>query len=261
MSDEANYTALDIPEILHFIFYPRQYVTKGPSNSIDYSVPLGDVISIGCRFYVNSHSSPSMLFFHGNGEVVSDYDCVAPFYNQIGINLFVADYRGYGASGGTPTFANMVNDSHTIFDNFLNILSSEGHIGDVFVMGRSLGSVSAIELAHAHQDKIKGLVIESGFASVLKLLTHLGLPVRHLNIDDPTFPNLSKMQSIELPTLILHGEHDVLIPVSEGKDLYENAATHSKHLVIIREAGHNDIMLVGMEKYFETIKDFVFGEP
>ncbi len=155
MSDDAKYAMLDVPEILHFVFYPRRDMTKGPPNSTDYSVPVGDSVSIGCRFYVHTRSSPSMLFFHGNGEVVSDYDYIAPLYNQTGINLFVADYRGYGSSGGTPTCASMVHDAHIILEDFLNILSGENHTGDVFIMGRSLGSVSAIELAYAHQEKIK----------------------------------------------------------------------------------------------------------
>ena len=109
---DTRYSILDRPEVLQFIFYPRKDVSKSPPNSTDCSVPVGEGTSIGCRFYVHSHESPSILLFHGNGEVVSDYDGIAPIYHHTGLNLFVADYRGYGASGGTPTFTNMVSDAH-----------------------------------------------------------------------------------------------------------------------------------------------------
>lgn len=261
MSSEAGYSILDRPEILQFVFYPRKDVSRGPSNSTDYSVPVEDGMSIGCRFHVHRHGSPSILLFHGNGEVVSDYDAISPIYNQEGMNLFVADYRGYGTSDGTPTFANTVSDAHAVFKSFLDILRNDHHTGDVFVMGRSLGSISAIELALCYQEQMKGLIIESGFASILRLLRHLGLPAEFLGINDTTFPNAAKMRSITLPTLILHGEYDSLIPVAEARDLFENSAAESKRLVIINGADHNTIMLVGMEKYFSAIREFVFGHP
>ena len=95
---------------------------------------------------------------YGNGDVVSDYDGIAPIYNQQGINLFVTDYRGYGSSGGVPTFTSMITDAHRIFEAFLGILHNEHYTSDVFAMGRSLGSMSAIELAYSYQEQVKGLI-------------------------------------------------------------------------------------------------------
>ena len=174
----------------------------------------------------------------------------------------MTDYRGYGLSGGTPTFTNMVADASSIFEAFLDILRRENYTGDIFVMGRSLGSICAIELVSRYQEQVKGLIIESGFASILGLLTHLGFTADYLGINDTTFPNASKMRSITLPTLILHGEYDSFIPVSEAKELFENAATKRKRLVIINGANHNDIMTVGMESYFTVIEQFIIkAEP
>ena len=257
MTADGRYSILDRPEILQFIFYPRRDKGEGPPNSTDHLVSVANGVSIGCRFYVHSNSSPSILLFHGNGEVVSDYDSIASIYDQMGINLFVADYRGYGSSGGMPTFTNMVSDAHTIFEAFLDILCNNHHTSNVFVMGRSLGSISAIELASSYQQQVNGLIIESGFASILRLLKHLGFPSEFLDINDISFPNAAKMRSITLPTLVLHGEYDSLIPVTEARDLFENTAAKRKRLVIINGADHNDIMLVGMEKYFKAIREFV----
>ncbi len=174
MTNQDDYTALDKPELVRFVFYPRQWHTNPPKNATDYVVPVGSDVSITCRFYVKDAELPNILYFHGNGEVVADHDSLAPLYNERGINLFVADYRGYGASTGSPNFSSMVEDAHPIFDAFLGVLSDGGFTGRVFVMGRSLGSVSAIELASTYPDQISGLIIESGLASTVRLMTRLG---------------------------------------------------------------------------------------
>src|SRR4030042_2559443 len=119
---QAGYSALDRPEILQFIFYPRRDFTKTPTNAIDYFIPVDKDVSISCRFYTHSRSAPSIMYFHGNGEVVSDYDSIAPLYDKLGINLFVVDYRGYGASGGTPSFSSMIADAPILFGGLTHIL-------------------------------------------------------------------------------------------------------------------------------------------
>jgi len=259
MSQPTDYSALDRPELLQFVFYPREDFTTPPPNSTDHLIPVEKDVSISCRFYVHHRDSPSILFFHGNGEVVSDYDYIAPIYNRFGVNLFVADYRGYGLSGGTPTFTSMVADAHHIFKGFWEILQEGGYSDKVFLMGRSLGSVSAIELASHYGEKIKGLIIESGFASTVRLMTRLGFPKELLGLTDAEFRNLAKIRAITLPTLIIHAEFDSLIPLAEAKDLFESVATKEKRLVIIPGADHNDIMVWGIEPYFKAIEEFVFA--
>jgi hypothetical protein len=75
--------------------------------------------------------------------------------------------------------------------------------------------------------------------------------------DDSAFLNKVKLRSILKPTLIIHGEKDSLIPVEEGKELYENSAAKDKMLVIIPNADHNDLFTVGKEQYYNSIKEFV----
>lgn len=254
-----DYSSLDTPELVQFIFHPRRDCTLPPPNATDHLIHVEGDISISCRFYIHSRESPSILFFHGNGEVACDYDYFAPLYNQLGINLFVADYRGYGSSGGTPTFSNTIADAHIIFSGFDEVLRFGGYSGGVFVMGRSLGSISAVELASHYQGQIKGLIIESGIASVARMMAHLGFSMESLGITDAEIPNLSKMRDITLPTLIIHAEYDSLIPRGEAEALFDKAAAEKKRLVLIPGADHNDLMLIGMQSYFEAITDFVFG--
>jgi fermentation-respiration switch protein FrsA (DUF1100 family) len=256
---QTDYSALDRPEILSFVFYPRKDFTKTPPNASDYFLPVDKDVPISCRFYIHNRSSPSILYFHGNGEVVSDHDYIAPMYNQLGINLFVADYRGYGASQGRPTLSNTVSDAPTIFRAFSDILQQDRYSSDILVMGRSLGSISAIEIAYHYQEQIKGLIIESGFATLANLLSHLGLPAKSLGIEDMEFPNLAKIRTITVPILIIHGEYDQIIPATEGEALFHNTAAKDKRLLIIPGANHNDIMWIGKERYFRAIKEFAFA--
>lgn len=252
------YRQIDNSSLLMFLFYPQKRHSRPSRGAFDLEVPVADGITITCRAYPGEKEKPWLLYFHGNGEVVSDYDGIASMYNEKGLNLLVADYRGYGASSGKPTFKDMVSDSRAIFDH---VTSDETEIGteqDWYVMGRSLGSISALELAANRTGQVKGIIIESGFISVAGLIRHLGLPspgdLSHL---EEEYRRLTA--NIELPALIIHGEHDRLVPLTQGKDLYESLGSGQKKLVVIPGADHNDIMFVNQEKYIEEIDNFTSG--
>jgi len=252
--------ALDRPEILQFIFYPRKdfFEISAAANVIAGTIPVDKAISISYCFYFSDKKHPNILFFHGNGETASDYEPIGSIYNQIGVNLFVADYRGYGSSGGKPTLTNMIKDAHTIFEGFKRVLKDREFSGNLFIMGRSLGSASAIELASHYQSQLTGLIIESGFANLFNLFKYLGFPLKSLGIDVPGTPySLKLIREISLPTLIIHGEYDQIVPVEEGKALYESIAAKDKRLIIIPGVDHNTIMSGGMQPYLQALHDFI----
>lgn len=253
-NDENSF--IDRPEILAVIFYPRRSYISRPDTR-DHFVEVEKGIRIGCRFYSRGPEYPSLLYFHGNGEIVDDYDLSATFYNEIGINLFVADYRGYGFSDGRPTLSNMLKDSQKIFKEFKKIVKEYGSRKSIFVMGRSLGSIPAIEVAYQHQNAIQGLIVESGSAYNFKHFFNSSITNYPIWNDESSFLNKVKMRSISKPTLIIHAEYDTIVPLEEGKELFRNASTKDKRLVIIPAADHNDLMFVGKEQYFEAIEEFV----
>jgi len=257
---DENHSFLDDPEILRFIFYPRREdnpIFSAP-NATNVMVPVDTDVSVGCRFYYSQERGPSILFFHGNGEIVSDYDFIAPIYTERGLNLFVADYRGYGLSGGTPTTTSMIHDAHPIFRYFLDFLKKNRCTGPILVMGRSLGSASALELGSQYQSQLQGIVIESGFANTFDLLKSLGIAASiPPTMEDHVFSNLEKIRSIHLPTLIIHAEKDHIIPLQHGQDLYQASPAKDKRLVIIPDANHNDLLMVGQNQYFQALMDFV----
>jgi alpha-beta hydrolase superfamily lysophospholipase len=256
----SEFTVFDHPQILRFLFYPRRDFSPQTRvlNATPCFISVAEGVSISCRFYCHNEKAPNILFFHGNGEIASDYDDIAPLFTQIGVNFFVADYRGYGLSGGKPTFSDMMGDAHPIFDGFRQMLEQKRYSGRVFVMGRSLGSAPAIELAYSYQDQIGGLIVESGFADVIRLLAYIGVQVEELGLDQVKVPlNIERIQLISIPTLIIHGEYDSLIPVQEGEDLYRSSGAEDKRLLIIAKAGHNDIFFVGGDEYLNTVREFV----
>jgi hypothetical protein len=125
---------------------------------------------------------------------------------------------------------------------------------DLWVMGRSLGSISALELAHQHQEVIKGLIIESGFPSVVRIITHLGIPAPGIDLEKIDQGCLEMIKEIEVPSLIIHGEADTLVPLENARDLYKHLGTKEKELLVIPTATHNDVLLVGFRDYFKALQ-------
>ncbi len=253
----ADYSQLDRSELVSFLFYPRSDVTSCPEGAFDLSAPAEDGIPLSCRFYSADGQWPWLLYFHGNGEVASDYDEIAPLYHEKGLNLVVADYRGYGGSGGSPNFTNLFRDSHITLKGVRQELDRKGLNTALWVMGRSMGSLCAVELAYHYPETIKGMVIESGFASVSRLIRHLSLPSRGMVLEPIERERLEIIRKISIPALILHGEFDTLVPPQEGKDLYELLGSARKKLVLIPDADHNTIMFAGLKQYFAEIQEFV----
>lgn len=252
-----DYSEIDNSPALSYIFYPRNFHGKIPPNAFDKAVSVDENVAITCRFYKGDDNWPWIVFFHGNGEVASDYDNIAPLYTKHKLNLVVADYRGYGASAGNPTLTDLVHDAPILFKAIKEELSQRGRREDVWLMGRSLGSISALELAYNHPDQIKGLIIESGFPSITRLILHLGIPAGTIELEPIYEACISMVRKITAPTLIIHGEYDMLVPLREAEDLHKNIGAHDKELIIIPGADHNDIMFVGFDEYFGAIQRFI----
>ena len=142
----GDYASLDRPEVLQFLFHPRK--TVGPreskTNVEEMLIPVDGDVMIGACVHMVRPAGPLILFFHGNGEVAADYDDIGPLFNRLGINFMVVDYR--------PTVSAMMADCHRILDFVLAWQKKKNLAGPLIVMGRSLGSASALELAATRSD-------------------------------------------------------------------------------------------------------------
>jgi fermentation-respiration switch protein FrsA (DUF1100 family) len=232
-------------------FFPRRQELESP-----FWVENGD-IRLSC-YYQNKHpEARTVIYFHGNGEIVSDYlDLFVPIFDQMGYNLFLAEYRGYGMSTGVPALAAMLADVGPMIEAI-------GLPHDRIVLfGRSIGSLYAIHGASVYPD-IAGLIIESGIAVILErvlLRAHpqeLGISMELLEqAVNKDFNHRQKLAAYKGKTLVMHAEHDSLVPHAHGLKLLE-WANEPKVMKLFEQGDHNDIFHVNAEEYFRLIYQFL----
>lgn len=256
---QYNYEQMDIAEILSFMFYPRtDSSTATPVNAEDQHL-LHNGASLHIRYYMTAENTdPVILFFHGNGEIVSDYDEMALRYNEFGLSFVAAEYRGYGLSTGSPSATHMMEDAHAELDAVVNKLIEKKHTGPLLVMGRSLGSAPAIELASCHQDKIKGLLLDSSFAYTIPVMQAVGVDVQATGIkEENCFHNIDKIKTITLPTYMIHGQLDSIIDLNNAAELQMESPALQKEFQTVPGADHNNIMDIAGKMYFEIMVRFI----
>lgn len=258
-------STLDNPIVLSTLFYPRpdQPGSSRVPNTTDGTIPVTDAdadpIVLGYRLYAHDDvRAPLLLYFHGNGEIASDHDMFAQRYRRAGMSLLVVDYRGYGWSTGSPTVTALLADVAPVLDALPGIVQQAGlSPSGWLIMGRSLGSAPAIHAAHMQPDRFQGIIIESGFSRATRLLARLGLPRTITdNLPDPV-GNDRKLAEVRLPLLVIHGENDTLLPVMNGQELFDVSRADDKRILRVRGAGHNDLLAVATDRYFDAIAAFV----
>jgi pimeloyl-ACP methyl ester carboxylesterase len=249
----------DAPEFNERLFFPRASTSAPPDGASDRRIVVDGAV-LHLRWHRPLPAAITVLLFHGNGEVVADYDRFAPLFADCGANLAVVDYRGYGLSTGTPTLRDALRDAPAVVEDLERAGAQR-----LIVMGRSLGSASAAELyararAHAH-DAVVGFIWESGFVDLGRLVARRGFtpPAHMTDADVADFDARTKLRRGDRPLLILHGAEDTLIDPIEAQWAFYAAATQQKSQVRIPRRGHNDLSFD--PAYWKAVKDFVSACP
>jgi hypothetical protein len=177
-----------------------------------------------------------ILYFHGNAGDLSGWQFVAEDFTALGYNVMIIDYRGYGKSSGTISEKGFYADALAAYD-FLTINKkiSPDHI---IAYGRSIGTGVAVELAC--KKKVKGLVLESAYTSLPALANEklpFFFPSLYLKF---RFDNMSKINQVKCPVILLHGGLDTLIPLSHSQRLLKTF-TGKKKMVLFPQGAHNDL--------------------
>ncbi len=260
MAQTYTYDKLDQPEILKHLFRPDPSPAPVPEHAEDMMIATGDDCDLHLRAFASDQKAkPVILFFHGNGEQVSDYTDIADKFNQqMGVSVLLAEYRGYGLATGIPTASAMMKDSQLLLKRGLQWQKDNGYTGKFLVMGRSLGSVSAIELTYTNPDKIDGLLVDSGFAYSIPVLQNIGIDTDALELsEDDCFKNLEKIRQIDKAFYSIHGAKDELIAVDNASTLVSEALSTQKEFQIVPGADHNSIFADTGDMYFEVMNRFV----
>ena len=168
---------------------------------------------------------PTLVYFHGNaGNIGHRLQNCYEIYHEIGCNILLVEYRGYGLSEGYPSESGLSLDGSAA----LEYLSLRPDIDStkILVFGRSLGGAVAIDLAKnpKNSSKIAALIIENTFTSIpdiSRTLFNCGL-IRHIPnwFYKNKFNSASKMSSITVPILFISGLNDELIPSTMMTTLY-----------------------------------------
>jgi alpha-beta hydrolase superfamily lysophospholipase len=233
---------LDHPVVARTIFFPRPTFAPPPSGAHDVMLEVERGVCLHARIHEDSRAVAVIVLFHGNGEVVSDYDTAASQFAQAGGALAVIDFRGYGRSEGTPSLRALVSDAPRALDALLAHLARAGGSSPVVVMGRSLGSACATEVVRAVPASVAGVVFESGFSNLIALARRRGLNMTSISEEDlEVLCPLRKLARSQTPLLVLHGEEDTLIVPEEGRAVYEASGAADKRLVLIPQRGHNTL--------------------
>lgn len=243
---------------------PKQYARATPADAgiafEDLHIPVSNSEQIHAWWIpAASPSDRVLLFFHGNGYVldqtVGDGEELRPLHN-LGANLLMVDYRGYGTS--SPTTANetrVYEDARTSFI-YLTEQRKVSHRNIIFV-GRSIGSGPATEMAKDHPEA-GGLILISGFTSIPDAAQSIwylrAFPLTLLSHNQ--FNNLSKMDSVHIPVLVTVGTEDDTTPPWMAQALFQKA-NQPKRLYLAPGADHNDMIRLGGQALEAQMTDFL----
>ncbi|HUK35785.1 MAG TPA: alpha/beta hydrolase [Vicinamibacterales bacterium] len=201
------------------------------------------------------HQSPraSILYFHGNGGNLSVWAPILAGIAQRGYTILAFDYRGYGLSSGRPTERGLYSDVDAVMEEFHTLAFATA---PTVYWGRSLGVAMA---AYASTRRMPdGLILEAGFPSARSLLRHSpALKVLSL-FSTYRFPAAAFLQrrSAPGPVLILHGGRDRVVPIREGRALFESLPD-PKRFVTIPGGDHNDVEPSAPATYWHSVDEFV----
>ncbi len=243
---------LDHPAIAERYFFPRRAGFADP-----FEVTAADGSRLACFRAISDPRAPTVVYFHGNGEVVADMLPDFPAWiGAAGANVVLAEYRGYGISSGTPALVGMLDDVGAVLDA---IDVSDDRL---VLFGRSVGSIYALEGAR-RRPHAAGLVIESGIFDVAERV-RLRASAAELGVTEQAFTaelarcfdHAAVLARFTGRTLVLHTRHDALVGVAHAERLHA-AAREPKTLQVFEEGGHNDIFWRNHAAYVAAVADLL----
>ena len=243
------------------VFFPSAEVEFNPGElglryqDVSFPTPDGHTLHgwyIPASGEVGNPSAQAWLWFHGNGGNIGHrVEEIALLHRRLQVDLFIFDYRGYGRSNGTPSEKGTYIDARAALRLVLEWPGVDSE--SVVYLGHSLGSSVAVELAVAHPPL--GLVLVSPLTSVRDMakLTPIFRPFSWLVRGH--FDSLARIGQVGAPLLVLHGDQDGLVPIAQGRKLFE-AANEPKTLTVLQGADHNDTYAVAPSEFFGALVRF-----
>lgn len=216
------------------------------------AVDTADGVSLSGWYLPAENATQALLYCHGNAGDIRDWVHAALPFVGAGVSVLVWDYRGYGRSEGAPSEEGLYRDGEAAWRWLRARAEREGL--PVAILGKSLGSAVAIHIAAGASPA--ALVLDSAFTSMREVVTQV-VPWAPVHLVPRLFESLERAPAVTSPTLVVHGGRDSLVPVAQGRRLYE-ALTAPKAWRVIEAAGHNDVSTY--PQYYEWVLAFL-AEP
>jgi len=242
------------------IFFPDPFLICSPAEAVldyeDVRFEAADGVRLHGWLVPAEDNSPLMLFCHGNaGNVSHRVDNIRRLHD-IGLSVFIFDYRGYGQSSGRITEAGFYLDAEAAYARAREYVDRASL--KLVLFGRSLGGIAAVHLGAQYRSS--GLILESTFTHMAGMAAvHFPLPVPASLLQN-RLNALDKIGRIKAPILFFHGDLDAIVPIGLGRELFD-AAKAPKEFITIAGAEHNDTYFVGGNQYFNKIRSFVDSLP
>ncbi len=196
----------------------------------------------------------TLVVFHGNGGNLSHRaPLLVRMRRELRAGLFIFDYQGYGRSSGRPSEAATRADARAA----LAYLCSRPDVNAdrLVYYGESLGGAVAVTLAT--EAPPAALIVQSSFTSIAEMTaTHYPLLRGLLPLAPVSYDSLAAMPRLHVPLLVIHGGADTLISPDHGQRLYD-AANEPKRLLIVPDAGHNDVHVRGGPELWAAMRVFL----
>ena len=198
-------------------------------------------------------AAPWVLFLHGNASTIASHVNISHYrlLRTAGLNVLAPEYRGFSGLEGTPTEETLAMDARAAYD----YMTGPGGVppSQIVVYGWSLGSAVAVRLAAEVQQA--AVILEGAPASLADIgqRRYPFFPI-HL-VMRSKFESIQKVHRIRAPVLFLHSPEDEVIPIAEGRRLYEAARTPKRFEEV--SGGHVDASQVDEIRFASVISTFL----
>lgn len=238
----------------HFLYFPDRAHEATPLqvglDFEDITFSAADGIRLNGWLVPGEDGAPVVLFCIGNAGNISHRLDTLRLLNDLGVAVFIFNYRGYGTSDGKASEAGLYAD----VAGAVSYLEERGwQASRMIFFGRSLGAAVALE--QALQTPPAGLVMEAAFTSVAAMGRRHYPGLSHLLgwLIDAKYDNLARISRLASPLLLIHGRRDSICPPAMAEELHA-AATGDKHLLWVPGADHNDAFITGGTIYRDALQ-------
>ena len=239
------------------LFYPYEQLEAIPSDwGLQYEnveLVTSDNIQLHGWYIPGKRSDKALLFFHANGGNISHRGDSLKIFHQLGLNVLIIDYRGYGLSGGELSEEGIYRDAIAAWEYLLGRGFKKS---DIIIFGRSLGGAVATHLSR--NVKPAALILESTFSSVRDMASRVMPLVSNLVYLRFSFNTESKIKNTSVPLLVLHSPDDEIIPFKLGQKVF-SAGNAPKYFYELN-GGHNEGFIESMPGYQKMLETFIKRE-